>query len=142
MNVDACNNNDREHEMQSVKLNSDTVVGYIERCRRCGWIDEKSLQWWVEDAIKRNTSQRAKRIAVAAESQPFQFVQHPDEDLTLEEILFQALGAASMCWEHPEKAGTFDSTRAKAIGEALLREVNRALKQAHDAGQAEGEPVR
>jgi hypothetical protein len=36
------------------------------------------------------------------------------------EIIPQAIGAASMCWEHPEGAGVFDSERASEIGEELL----------------------
>lgn len=39
---------------------------------------------------------------------------------TAEEAIFQALGAASMCWEHIELAGIFESTRAKDIGDALI----------------------
>jgi len=31
-------------------------------------------------------------------------------------ILGLAIGAASMCWEHVERAGVFDSTEATAIG--------------------------
>lgn len=39
---------------------------------------------------------------------------------TLEEAIFQSLGAASVCWENLAGAGEFDSTRCKDIGEALL----------------------
>lgn len=134
INVSACTNMEREHNMVSIKMGDDSSVGYVEICNRCNWIDEKSLQWWVEDAIKNNISKRAQRIAVAAESQPFQFVQGVDEPLTLEEILFQSLGAASMCWESPDKAGVFDSSRAKVIGESLMREVNAGLIKAQMEG--------
>lgn len=34
--------------------------------------------------------------------------------------VFQALGAASVCWEHMSGTGIFDSDRARQIGEALL----------------------
>lgn len=44
-------------------------------------------------------------------------------NLTLAEAVFQALGAASMCWEHVDKAGVFQSERAKAIGDALLNKI-------------------
>lgn len=37
-----------------------------------------------------------------------------------EEAIFQALGAASMCWEHIERAGIFESDRAKFIGDQLI----------------------
>lgn len=39
---------------------------------------------------------------------------------TVETAIYQALGAASVCWEHPEKAGIFDSDRAKFVGEQLI----------------------
>lgn len=40
-----------------------------------------------------------------------------DEDT--ESSVFQALGAASMCWDETP-TGVFDSTRAKKIGEELI----------------------
>lgn len=39
---------------------------------------------------------------------------------TAEEAIFQALGAASVCWQFPEKAGIFESDRAKFIGDQLI----------------------
>lgn len=39
---------------------------------------------------------------------------------TLEELVFQAIGAASTCWENLEGAGIFRATRAKALGDELL----------------------
>lgn len=35
-------------------------------------------------------------------------------------LVFEAMGAASMCWEHPEGAGLFLSERAAGIGHGLL----------------------
>ena len=40
---------------------------------------------------------------------------------TLDEAIFQALGAASVCWEPPPGNQVFDSTRAKNIGDELFR---------------------
>lgn len=51
---------------------------------------------------------------------PFEFQTRPHEPLTLQEAVFQALGAASICWENIEAAGTFNSSRAKEIGEKLI----------------------
>jgi NTP pyrophosphatase (non-canonical NTP hydrolase) len=34
--------------------------------------------------------------------------------------VFEALGEASVCWEHIDQAGIFDSTRAGAIGDRLV----------------------
>ena len=141
LNVPACTNLDREHHMVSIKLGDDTSVGYVEICTRCNWIDEKSLQWWVDDAIKLSLSKRAQRIAIAASQTPFAFIQTRGEDLTLEEIMFQALGAASMCWVGGTGDLEFDSSRAKEIGLALMREVDRAMHMAQHAGRQERDQV-
>lgn len=47
----------------------------------------------------------------------------------LESAVYQALGAASACWEHPEGAGVFDSTRCREIGVELLERI--ATDRAH-----------
>lgn len=52
--------------------------------------------------------------------QTFEFQREHDGSLSLEAAVFQALGAASVCWETPEGAGVFESTRAKEIGDALI----------------------
>jgi hypothetical protein len=43
-----------------------------------------------------------------------------DHPVTLEEIVFQALGHASMCW-NPRPEGLFDSEEASRTGNELLR---------------------
>lgn len=40
----------------------------------------------------------------------------------LSEKIFQAIGEASMCWGETPK-GEFDSTKAKEIGEQLLKDI-------------------
>jgi hypothetical protein len=55
----------------------------------------------------------------------------------LETVVFQALGAASICWERMNDTGVFDDQRAKAIGESLvgwLREQRRTAVEL-EAGQ-------
>jgi hypothetical protein len=118
-----------EHYMFSVKTNS-SKVPFVEICARtetCGWIDGASLDWWADNAVKSSLTARAGRIAVASETNPFQFVQGSDQDLTLQEILGQALGAASMCWDPKPESQVFESTRAAQVYRALQREVDRAL---------------
>lgn len=44
----------------------------------------------------------------------------PDRADGIQSAIFQALGAASMCWERIEDAGVFDSTRAKWVGDGLM----------------------
>lgn len=53
-------------------------------------------------------------------SEGFEFSVRDGEVLTLEGAVFQALGAASVCWSSINKAGVFDSYRAKIIGETLI----------------------
>ena len=43
-----------------------------------------------------------------------------DAETPIGEVFGQAVGAASMCWEHPERAGVFDDQAASAIVEALM----------------------
>lgn len=56
---------------------------------------------------------------IVPEQEPFQFQVAEGEEPTLETFVFQALGAASSCWSNLSGAGTFDSTRAKEIGDVL-----------------------
>lgn len=53
----------------------------------------------------------------------FEFARRGAERLSPGEAIGQALGAASMCWEHPERAGIFQSERAEQIGVALATEL-------------------
>ena len=41
----------------------------------------------------------------------------------LKELIFQALGEASTCWQNLSGAGVFDSERAIAIGERLISDL-------------------
>lgn len=62
-----------------------------------------------------------KKLRAVRDNKPFEFVTSRDEPLTLESAVFQALGAASTCWDHPEGAGVFHSDEARNIGEKLLK---------------------
>lgn len=42
---------------------------------------------------------------------------------TIDSVLFQAMGAASMCWSVPPK-GIFDSTTARQIGDEAIERIN------------------
>ncbi len=42
-----------------------------------------------------------------------------------EGLIMTAIGEASMCWSDIDKAGIFDSTRAKQIGEKLLQDIKK-----------------
>jgi hypothetical protein len=101
------------------------LVRFVEICKLCGWIDAEALDGWAENAIKVNATENAQNIALAAGTKPFAFVQREEDGLKLEEVLGQALGAASMCWDHPDRAGIFNSRRAKEIYVRLYAEVRR-----------------
>lgn len=49
----------------------------------------------------------------------FTFTPEHDGSLSVESAVFQALGAASMCWAETPR-GVFNSDRAKEIGDKLL----------------------
>lgn len=53
------------------------------------------------------------------------FTFSPDHDgsLSIKSAVFQALGAASVCWDDMIGTGVFDSDRAKRIGDALVAEI-------------------
>lgn len=74
----------------------------------------------VEDG--RTLDEQAAWVAQSAEYErlPFEFHREHDGSLSLDSAVFQALGAASTCWESLEGTGVFDSTRAKEIGDTLL----------------------
>jgi hypothetical protein len=127
LNIDGCANLGVEHYMVSRKLGTERLVRFVEQCRKCGWVDESSLDWWAEDSIKSALSKRAQRIAVAAESEPFSFAQSSHTDLDLDDLLAQALAAASMCWSREDlmNNGVFKDQRAKEIMTALRAEIMR-----------------
>lgn len=52
-----------------------------------------------------------------------EFYREDDGTLTVESAVFQALGAASTCWDTLENAGVFNSDLAKEIGESLLETI-------------------
>jgi hypothetical protein len=41
-------------------------------------------------------------------------------DTPTKQIIEEALGAASMCWQYPDKAGIFVTSRAEAIADEVL----------------------
>lgn len=63
-----------------------------------------------------------------------------ERDADINSFVFQALGAASMCWNPRPSEQVFDSTTAKEIGDALLVKINEYVKskiEEHDATMAE-----
>lgn len=46
----------------------------------------------------------------------------------LEKAVFEALGAASVCWEHFERAGEFKAQRANEIGNNLLDVIDQYIE--------------
>lgn len=56
-----------------------------------------------------------------------------DIEKKLETVIFQGLGAASICWQSMEKTGVFDSTLAKEIGDYLVNFVREEYSKARGA---------
>lgn len=117
------------HHMSSYTTGSKDIP-WIERCSFCGWIDGDALQRYADAIKKMSVAERAQRIAIAMGTEPFAFVEVLEHEtaLTLDEILAQALGAASMSWVGGTGELEFDSTRAKQIWTALKAEVDRAIE--------------
>lgn len=61
--------------------------------------------------------------------EPFSFIVRDGEELGIEEAVFQALGAASMCWSEAPH-GVFDSRKAEEIGQALIQVISERLGNA------------
>lgn len=55
----------------------------------------------------------------------FAFHHEADGSLSLESAVYQAVGAASMCWEIPGAGGVFDSEGAQEIAAALLEVIRK-----------------
>jgi hypothetical protein len=49
------------------------------------------------------------------------------DGMPLSNIVGEALGSASMCWENVSAAGVFDSSRAQWVYEGLMAQINRRL---------------
>jgi hypothetical protein len=62
----------------------------------------------------------------------FEFQTREGESLTLKEAVFQALGAASTCWEPMDCTGEFQSQRAGDIGNKLLEFIEEFIKDLQD----------
>lgn len=59
----------------------------------------------------------------------FEFQPRTDaEEVTLEEAVYQAVGAASVCWVMQGRDRVFDSDRARAIADTLLQKINESIK--------------
>lgn len=48
-------------------------------------------------------------------------------DTPIEEVIAQAIGAGSMCWENVKKAGVFDSERASQIVDEVVANIRKKL---------------
>lgn len=59
------------------------------------------------------------------DEQTFEFTEREGEPLTLETAVFEAIGAASVCWENMTGTGVFQDGRARAIGETLVARIRR-----------------
>lgn len=51
---------------------------------------------------------------------------------TIGEVLFQAMGFASVCWDNMENTGEFQVTLAKEAGEAALARIEEMIRKIND----------
>lgn len=51
---------------------------------------------------------------------------------TISELVFQVIGAASMCWSETPK-GTFDTARAESLGDDALQSIQKIIERAKPA---------
>jgi len=49
-------------------------------------------------------------------------------DRKLNELIYTAVGAASMCWDSPRSAGVFNSKQASVIAEKLKDDIKDLIK--------------
>jgi hypothetical protein len=98
-------------------------VRAVEICSSCGWIDFAALDGYAENAIKESLTRRAQQIAVAVDTEPFAFVERFDEVLSLEDIVTQALAAASLL----DAADPKIHSRGRSIRVALMNEIRREM---------------
>lgn len=55
----------------------------------------------------------------------------------MKRIVFEAIGEASMCWSEAP-TGIFESTRAKAIGENVMKAISTYIHQAEERARNDG----
>ncbi len=58
----------------------------------------------------------------------FEFQKDYDGSLSLKSAVYQAIGAASTCWESLENTGVFQDDYAREIAEALLNKIEQATR--------------
>jgi hypothetical protein len=49
-------------------------------------------------------------------------------DRKLSRLIYEAVGAASMCWDSPQSAGVFDSKRASDIADKLREDIKDLIR--------------
>lgn len=115
--------------MVSRSLPNAKWVRWLEKCSLCDWINVAALDGWAENAIKLSLNKRSQQAALAAETDPFAFVQGGDgADLSLEDILVQAFSAIQVATAAMHEIGTEQfHRRAKAIFSGSMAEIQRMI---------------
>lgn len=82
-------------------------------------------------------------LPAPTEDTPFEFARgYDDGDLPIKSAVFQAIGAASVCWESMAHTGIFDDRRAVAIAKALMAQVEDYAEACVYEDRAEQEALR
>jgi hypothetical protein len=94
-------------------------------------IDMGLMIGWFANAMavqEQKDHEARNRIAMARvlnDERPFTFLTSVDEELTLKTAVYQAIGAASNCWERDGGQGVFQDDYAREIAERLLDTIER-----------------
>lgn len=116
------------------------LIRSISLCAECFAVDGAALDRWAEQSFKEQMNRRSQQIALAAGTEPFAFVQATGQDLTLEDVLLQALGAATTLGAELGATGHASTgQRETAIYKALLAEVSRFQQMAALEGAQKAE---
>jgi hypothetical protein len=59
-----------------------------------------------------------------------------DSCTTLEEAVYQAIGAASVCWDNVQGAGVFDEQQASSVAKDLLSVIRKWINEVANAEQS------
>jgi hypothetical protein len=92
-------------------------------------LENSSPDQYPEDAGVFYDAKDALRAALEQTVQAEPVTNNPDP-YHLSRILHELAGSASMCWEHVDRAGVFQSTQAADVVAAAIAEIRQRMKDA------------
>jgi hypothetical protein len=83
-----------------------------------------------EEALQRLTDVHQEIEAALEQPEQAEPVANNPDPYHLSRILHELAGSASMCWDHVDRAGVFQSTQAADVVAAALAEIRQRMKDA------------